>query len=172
MNADKVLHELCAADLMSRELLLIPEDMPLRDAARMLVRHRVSGAPVVDYRRVLVGVISSSDFVREMTHPGGIPSECGHTDCVYSEWQVVEVDNLTTEAVRHCMTGDPVTAQEDTSIADLARMMIDARIHRVIIVDADHSPCGIVTTTDILAAVARLAIEPDLTPEAAALAHT
>jgi CBS-domain-containing membrane protein len=171
MNADKVLHELRAADLMSRELLLIPEDMPLRDAARTLVRHHVSGAPVVDYRRVLVGVISSSDFVREMTHEGGAPSDNGHADCVYSEWQVVEVDKLTTEAVRHCMTSDPVTAEEDTPIADLARMMIDAHIHRVIIVDADHSPRGIVTTTDILAAVARLAIEPEFAAEGATLAH-
>ena len=61
---DRPLHDLCAADLMSRDLVLIPEDMSLQDAARRLVRNQVSGAPVVDYRGVLVGVISSSDRLR------------------------------------------------------------------------------------------------------------
>ncbi len=33
-------------------------------------------------------------------------------------------------------------------------MMIDAHIHRVIVVDKDERPIGIVSSTDILAAVA------------------
>jgi len=40
-------------------------------------------------------------------------------------------------------------------IGDLANMMIDAHIHRVIVVDSNERPIGIVSTTDILAAVAR-----------------
>ena len=59
---DRPLHELCAGDLMSRELVLIPDDISLQDAARRLVRNQVSGAPVVDCCGKLVGVISSSIF--------------------------------------------------------------------------------------------------------------
>jgi hypothetical protein len=33
--------------------------------------------------------------------------------------------------------------------------MVDAHIHRVLVVIAGNQPCGIVTSTDILAAVAR-----------------
>ncbi len=57
------------------------------------------------------------------------------------------------------MTADPVAADERTPIAELAQMMVDARVHRVVIVDSNYSPCGIVTTTDILGAVSRLARE-------------
>jgi CBS domain-containing protein len=35
--------------------------------------------------------------------------------------------------------------------------MIDAHIHRILVVGEDNRPCGIVTSTDILAAVARAA---------------
>jgi CBS domain-containing protein len=34
-------------------------------------------------------------------------------------------------------------------------MMVDAHIHRIVVTDDDRSPVGIVTSTDILGAVAR-----------------
>src|ERR1051326_3559980 len=40
---DRPLHDLCAADLMSRDVVLIPDDMSLQDAARRLVRNQISG---------------------------------------------------------------------------------------------------------------------------------
>src|SRR5262249_48650611 len=147
---DRPLHELCAADLMSRELVLIPDDISLQDAARRLVRHQVSGAPVVDCCGKLVGVISSSDFLRRRSEVD-LHSSASMSPCVYAEWQVVDVEQLPDETVRRRMTPDPVTADEQTFVAELARLMVDAHIHRVIIVDEDHAPKGIVTSTDILA---------------------
>ena len=52
------------------------------------------------------------------------------------------------------MSTDPVCVGPHTSIGGIARMMIDAHIHRVIVVDAVRHPVGIVSSTDILAAVA------------------
>ncbi len=60
------------------------------------------------------------------------------------------------EPVRHYMTADPVSVAPSTPVTTLARQMIDAHIHRVIVVDEDGRPLGIVSATDILAAVARL----------------
>ena len=52
------------------------------------------------------------------------------------------------------MTPDPVTVKPETSILALARMMVDAHIHRVIVVDKERRPIGIVSSTDLLAALA------------------
>ena len=52
------------------------------------------------------------------------------------------------------MTADPVTALPTTQVRELARMMIDAHIHRIIIVDEEKRPVGVVSTTDVLAALA------------------
>jgi acetoin utilization protein AcuB len=57
------------------------------------------------------------------------------------------------------MSPDPVTVTPEVTISALARMMLDAHIHRVIVVDADNRPVGIVSSTDIFAAIARLGAE-------------
>jgi len=58
------------------------------------------------------------------------------------------------EEVCDWMTLDPVTAPPTASLNELARAMIDAHVHRVIIAEEDGRPIGIVSSTDILAAVA------------------
>jgi len=71
-----------------------------------------------------------------------------------SEWAVEDLERVPTDEVRNHMTKDPVMVGPDTSIVELARAMLNAHIHRVIVVSDQQYPIGIVSTTDILAAVA------------------
>lgn len=144
---------LTAADLMSRDVVTIPQHLSLRKAAWLLSNANVTGAPVIDGRGVCVGVISATDFI----HLAGAERSSAKPEksqCVCSEWQVVELENLPADEVCCFMTPDPVTIKPNTSIVELARMMLDAHIHRVIVVDAQRQPIGIVSSTDVLAAVA------------------
>lgn len=145
---------LIAEDLMSRPVEAIPAKMSLREAARLLRRAQISGAPVVDSEGRCVGVLSATDFVRATEHVGEVREHAQPSVC--SEWQMVDTDNLPDEAVCDYMTSDPVTAPCGTRITELARMLLDAHIHRVVIVDARRRPVGIVSSTDILAAVVRM----------------
>lgn len=198
----KPLAELVAEDVMASDLVLLPEDLPLREAARRLLRNQVGGAPVVNAEGRCVGVLSAIDFLRlaerradvtkptapplpitcsfqtkhRMTdgrdvilctlasgacpmqikehEPGGDKVVCSQPNCVLVDWQEVEVEKLPTDEVRQFMTANPVSVAPDTPIRTLARMMIDAHIHRVIIVDEDHRPIGVVSSTNLLAALA------------------
>jgi CBS-domain-containing membrane protein len=155
---------LVAKDLMSDVMTTIPRDMGMQAAARWLSQIHISGAPVVDDQGRCVGVLSSSDFVaccaanhtpctkhRAEANRG----PCAFPDCVSSEWQMVNVAESVESLVCDHMTPDPATARPETTITQLARMMRDAHIHRLIIVDDQRRPLGIVSTTDIVAAVAR-----------------
>jgi CBS-domain-containing membrane protein len=144
---------LTAADLMTRDVIAIPEHMSLRTAARLLAQAQVSGAPVIDEQGACTGVLSGSDFVRQ-AHLGTAPRRPVVSPCVCADWEIVEVEELPPDEVRTCMTADVVTAPPNTGIVELARMMLDAHIHRIIVVDARRRPIGVVSTTDILAAVA------------------
>src|SRR5262245_58405041 len=81
----KPLLALTAGDLMTRDVLTLSQEMSLRDAARLLVRHQIGGAPVVDAQGRCVGVLSATDFVRraeardEVTRPPSppLPVTCG-----------------------------------------------------------------------------------------------
>jgi CBS domain-containing protein len=45
-------------DVMSREVVTVPPGASLKEAARLLVEHRISGVPVVDNQTHFVGVVS------------------------------------------------------------------------------------------------------------------
>jgi CBS domain-containing protein len=192
-----------AGDLMSRDVIQLREEMPLRDAARLMLRNQISGAPVVNAHGQCVGVFSAMDFLRlsqkradrtgpaspplpvtcafqakhtaregyqvtlctlppgvcpiQVKQPGPDGKElmaCSQPHCVLVDWQIVDVEKLPADEVREFMTADPVTARPAASIRALARMMIDAHIHRVIVVDDDRRPIGVVSSTDLLAALA------------------
>jgi predicted transcriptional regulator len=147
---------LTANDLMSRNVAIVPRAMSLRTAAHLLVETHISGAPVVDDRGECVGVLSSTDFMHSVGHGERNAPIRIYPDpaCFHSPWQVGEAETLPTGEVSDYMTDDPVTVSPSTSITELARMMTDAHIHRVIVVDAKNRPIGIVSSTDILAAVA------------------
>lgn len=156
-----------AADLMSPVVISVPREMSLQGAAHLLSQNHISGAPVVDEAGRCIGVLSSSDFVQLVEH--GTSSKSGPREtgpCYCSDWQVVAAARDIDEGlhVQDVMTPDLVTAGPATSIGRLASMMMDAHIHRVIIVDATGRPLGIVSATDILAALARA--DRQLDPEA------
>ncbi len=155
ITAAKPLAELTAADLMSRDLLAIPRHLSLRAAAQLLSQGRVGGAPVIDDHGRCVGVLSATDFLHRAKDESGPPSSRS-SGCVCADWQMVDLDLLPPNAVAGYMTPDPVTAATTTGIRELARRMLDAHIHRIVIVDENDQPVGIVSSTDILAAVARL----------------
>jgi CBS domain-containing protein len=149
---------LTAADLMSAPVRSIPEATPLREAARMLSRCSISGAPIVDAEGRCVGVLSSTDFVTfagEEPEPG----ETKEATTFIAPWgELIRLDEAAEEEIRCYMTGKPITVTPTTSITEVAQKMAAAHIHRVLVVSEDNRPCGIVTSTDILDAVGRGAV--------------
>ena len=53
-------------DAMSADVISVSPETPLKDAAALLARHRISGLPVVEDEKVL-GVISEADIVARST---------------------------------------------------------------------------------------------------------
>jgi CBS-domain-containing membrane protein len=151
----KSLFRQTAADLMSSAVVTIPQDMSLHGAAKRLFYHQVSGAPVVDDDGRCVGVISAGDFL----HLAGEECRSRHESaesCYCQAWQIVESDSAAhEETVRSCMTKDAVTVAPATPLQQLTQMMVDGHIHRLIVLDKERRPIGVVASTDILAAVAR-----------------
>src|ERR1043165_1692912 len=126
----KSLLSLCAADLMTRDIVMIPREMSLPGAARMLARANVTGAPVVDADRRCVGVLSATDFVHWVEKERADSQHRTSPECMCSAWQLPEGAAQPCNCVEECMNKDPVLVQPGTRIGELARMMIDAHIHQ------------------------------------------
>jgi CBS domain-containing protein len=144
---------LTAADLMSTPVRTIPQETTLREAAHLFTRDRISGAPVVDAEGRCIGVLTSSDFVTWVDKDGG-----GKAVHFIAPWgEMIDIEDSRDSEIRHYMTAQPVAVEPTASIGELAQKMVDAHIHRVLVVVDQSRPQGIVTSTDILAAVARAA---------------
>jgi len=142
---------LTAADLMSRPVMTIPQGMSLGEAARLLSGSSISGAPVVDGEGHCIGVLSSSDFVSWAGQEGKVIN-------FVAPWgELIDIGDHPNNEIRHYMAPQPVVVAPTASIGELAQTMVDAHIHRVLVVVENDRPCGIVTSTDILAAIAKAA---------------
>ena len=105
------------------------------------VRDALRGLPVVDPDGVVVGVISQTDIVR--LRAGSMPT---------SGWHGL--------LVRDLMTHPVITVQASASMKEAARLMINHRIHRLVVVaDHDMAPIGVISESDIVREVAALSEE-------------
>src|SRR4249920_3362708 len=53
-----------AHHIMTRKVITVKADTPIRDAANLMLQQHISGLPVVDEADRLIGVVSEGDFIR------------------------------------------------------------------------------------------------------------
>lgn len=148
---------LTAAELMTTPVTTLPHTMTLREAASLLSGANISGAPVLDEQGHCVGVLSSSDFVT-WAGKGAEEGEQGTEIRFVAPWgEMISIEESPDHEIHRYMKEPPVTVSPKATIGDLAQRMVDAHIHRIMVVVDHDGPRGIVTSTDILAAVARAA---------------
>lgn len=144
-----------AEQIMTREPSCLTPDMSIRAMARALEAHEVSGFPVVDQTGVLVGIVTKTDLIRRCLEP--MSDEAPGFFFQEMAEQLGEDVELEPEAevrVEDIMTTEVVTASPDETLSRIARRMADARVHRVVVIDTDHQPVGIITSMDVLKAIA------------------
>lgn len=131
-SASLTLKARTAAELMTEQVVSIPEGAPLAHAIATLVDHGFSGAPVVDAAGRAVGVISLSDVVvRDRNHG------CG--------WLAAN-----TPFVRDVMTPAVCGVRPETSAAEVIEEMVLLRVHRLFVIDADGVLVGVIAASDVV----------------------
>lgn len=106
-------------------------DMTLRDAIALLTTKRIGGAPVIDTTQVVVSTLSEGDALRLAASFG--------------------LDVVIGSCLEHLTPSEKViTARRTATFADLYKIFITQKIHRIIITDDRLKLLGIVTRSSIL----------------------
>lgn len=143
-----------AADIMTPEPVCAEPSTRLRELARLFEEHEISGMPVVNQEGRVVGVVSKTDLIRRCVEGTAEipPAYLFEILCEQGEDEPGGVMPEPLVCVQDIMTEDPLTVARDVSVGTIARLMYENRIHRVIVVDKENFPVGIITSMDLLGA--------------------
>jgi CBS domain-containing protein len=139
-------------DLMTTEVLTVPATAPMKDAATLMAEHRVSGLPVVDGDRHVLGVVSEGDILFKETGPPDRPSLLERLLTVPSTDSDLK---LAARTAGEAMSAPAVTIGQRRPVTEAAARMIDEGVNRLPVVDDEQRLIGIVTRADLVRAFIR-----------------
>lgn len=115
-------------DVMTRAPACATADMPLQEAARMMVDNNCGCIPVIDEAGAPIGVITDRDIVCRTVAIGRNPLET---------------------LVRDAMTSECVTVKSDESLERCVDLLEKNQIRRAVVVDDNRRVIGIVAQADL-----------------------
>ena len=126
------------ADIMSRDVITVPSTMPLTEALTLLRERERQALPVVNEQQKLMGMLSLQDFLV----PRGTATHI--INPLEDQWAKTVVDIMSHSALT-------ITAEQP--IADLVSYFSDQAQHHVLVVDTLQQIQGIITQSDLVAAL-------------------
>lgn len=136
-------------DLMTREVFTVKPETPFKDVIETLLRHDVSGVPVVDEEGRLLGIVTEADLVSKegFTSLRRRPLQA-LVDLVTGDVRWVQkAKALTAESL---MTPSPFAIHPADDVSFAARRMLEHRVKRLPVVDHQGRLVGMLSRHDVL----------------------
>jgi predicted transcriptional regulator len=130
----RVLRDTKVRDVMTRGVITVKFNEPIKNVLATMVENDVSAVVVVDDQNEAMGVISTVDVLKELKNR--------------SEKEIEEME------AEELMTPFTVSISPESSLQEAAELMIEKRIHRLVVLHGGHiageMPVGILSATDVL----------------------
>jgi len=137
-----------ARDVLNRSVVTVRPDTSLSEVSDLMIRHRISGLPVVDGDGRVAGLVSEHDFVTHAREedgrtvieirPAGEPAGDGHA------FAHTAADIMTTEVI---------TLEERTPLPEIATRFSRWPVNRLPVTDGEGRLVGIVSRWDLVQSV-------------------
>lgn len=148
-----------AAEVMTRDVVTTTPEARIEDVVRAMLRHRVSGMPVIDAAGKVVGIVTEGDLVRraetatERPHSrlAGLLLAPGRLAEEYVLSHGRKVGEVMSKAV--------ISVASETPLVEVVGLMESRRVKRLPVLE-DGRLVGIISRADLLRAL--MALLPDL----------
>jgi CBS domain-containing protein len=118
-----------AKDFMTKDVIVAHPEMEAYDAILLLLKHKISGMPVVDDRGEVVGIISERDCLKTLVN--------------------AQYHELPTAFVKDLMSTDPRSITPHTEIMEVAEVFLESGFRRLPVLDEGRM-VGLVSRRDVL----------------------
>ncbi len=150
VNVDR---DLLVRDIMVEKVIFATPDHTLKDVANLLYQHRIGSMPVIDDDGRVVGIISNRDLIK-----AALPDYRTLIENIAMSPDVEPFDEFLKQEdrirVREMMDEEFSTTTEDTSVVELAAMMLFKNL-RIVPVVRDERLVGVVVTSDLVSKIIR-----------------
>ncbi len=116
-------------DFMTKDVVVAHPEMEAYDAILLLLKHNISGMPVVDDRGEVVGIISERDCLKTLVN--------------------AQYHELPTAFVKDLMSTEPRTITPHTEIMEVAEVFLESGFRRLPVLDEGRM-VGLVSRRDVL----------------------
>jgi CBS domain-containing protein len=149
-------------DFMNKKVIHLSPDETIFDAAKILSKSKIAGAPVIEKRKI-IGVVSISDIVKFIDIKlGRLPKidTPGISSLVFALIKMEklrqdfkkEMDRITCHKVREVMTKHVITVSPSMSLVEVAELIEKHDVNRLPVVSKGKI-VGIVARADVIKAL-------------------
>ncbi len=145
------LESLRVADVMTRQVFCIPVDETLQQAAKRFLDKGVASAPVIDREGVCVGMVGLRELLRVALGATATDPEFGagggsDGNGTKSSMGGTEDGRRVAEVMSHGVQ----SIAPETGILAAARIMCLQHAHRLVVLDSQGAPIGMVSSMDVV----------------------
>jgi sulfide:quinone oxidoreductase len=132
-------------DLMSDNVATITVGSPLTAAAQLMAERNVSGLPVVDVDRKLVGIVTEADFLSAMN----VEAHPKIQDLFLSIVRRRRMRKTMGTIVDDLMTRKPYTLEPEDSVQRAIEVMDRNKVKRIVVTDGEDNVVGMLSRADL-----------------------
>ncbi len=140
------------ADVMTRDVITVTPDTPLRELASILSEKHINGLPVVDVNGNLLGVVCESDLVNQ-NKPLHIPTVFVILDSVIpleNPWRLQkEFKRLAATTVGDIYSRPAVSVDPETDLSEVAQIMSKRKVYTLPVIEGGKL-VGVVGKADVI----------------------
>jgi CBS-domain-containing membrane protein len=143
-----------AKDIMTKDVITVKPEATVEELARLLMEHKISGVPVVDDKKKIIGIVTENDLIRKNKRLH-IPTVIRLFDAYIllgSGKAEEEIRKMAATTVDEICTKKVLSIKEETSLEDIATIMAEQHIHLLPVLSG-NTVVGIVGKADMVRAI-------------------
>lgn len=148
---------LTAKDIMSKTVITVKRDLPIKELSKLFIEHKVNGFPVVDEDDKVIGIVTEGDLIDQNKNLH-MPTVISLFDAVIyleSDNQFnKEVKKMTGTTVDDIYTSKPVIVDPKTSLSECATLMANKNVHTLPVVEKGKL-LGVIGKIDLIRGLAQ-----------------
>jgi CBS domain-containing protein len=142
-------------EIMTKRVETLTPNDTIKEAVNLMIDSKVNTVPVVDHENKCVGILSRTDLTEMFMEEDNHLTDVLDTERLSMDWVHHSLETSNKKLVKELMNYDVATVRNLQKLTDACHLMSLHQVHHLPVVDDLDAVVGIISTFDIVAALAK-----------------